>query len=328
MFLATSLHDLSVHLAGRPAAITIGVFDGIHLGHQALIRRTVEAAAAGGLVSVVITFPEHPLALLAPPFQPSRLINGARRAGLLQCMSVDVLGEIPFDVQFAATDAEAFVTGLVQNHNMRHLVCGYDFTFGKGGRGNVELLRRLGSENDFQLEVVDPVRHQEINIKSTHIRDVLFNGNVEDAARLLGRPFELTGQVVTGRQQGRSLGFPTANLRVASNYLVPATGVYACAAQANSAGATVPAMVNIGLSPTFGENALTVEAHLIDWSGELVGEVLTVHLLQRLRNEQKFDSVDSLVVQLKSDRAAALKVYKSSGFKLGEGECPPAMVSN
>lgn len=324
MFHATNFHELSKYLAGRRTAITIGVFDGLHLGHHALIRRTIESAQKHDLVSVVITFPEHPLALLAPPFQPCRLMSRTRRAQLLDCMGTDVLVEVPFDTQFAATEAETFVTKhLVEDFGVGHLICGYDFTFGKGGRGNIELLESLASEHGFTLHVIDPVRDQDINVKSTHIRDLLFGGKVEDAARLLGRPFEMMGTVVTGRRQGRTIGFPTANLAVESNYLVPGIGVYAAAASVPDGKSGLPAMVNIGNSPTFGDNALTVEVHLIDWSGDLEGKTLTIHLLRRVRNEVKFPSVDALVEQLRRDKVLALEAFRQSTMLPVMADCPP-----
>ncbi len=305
MELFEDLETLSARL--KPSAgtvVTIGAFDGLHQGHQALVARAVEGARAAGLLSLIMTFQNHPLCTLAPPYCPKRLLERRRKHALLAGMGVDVTADVAFTEEFAAIAAEDFVTKtLLQECRARRVVCGYDFTFGRAGAGDMELLREMGRRLGFEVDVLEPVADQAIAVKSTMIRDCLLSGDVERAARLLTRPYDLAGQVASRSGRGRTLGFPTANVQVDAARVIPARGVYFCAAQLESCPDAVRgAMVNIGHSPTFGEHQLAIEAHLLDFDGELVGSELRLHFLKRLRDERKFSGPEELIGQLERDR--------------------------
>ncbi|MBX7245045.1 MAG: bifunctional riboflavin kinase/FAD synthetase [Candidatus Sumerlaeaceae bacterium] len=300
----TALTDLPNHLEPTArTAVTIGVFDGLHLGHQQLIRRTVALARKRNLKSLVMTFTGHPLELLAPPYCPKKLIYPERKERLIERMGADLYANLAFSSEFAAQSPENFARDVLAGQCRANLVvCGYDFAFGKSGAGKIPLLRELGTRLGFEVQVVNAVAENGIHIKSTMVRDQLLSGHVEDATRMLSRPYELRGNVVPGHARGRQIGFPTANLAVDPAYIIPARGVYACAASIHGTNNLHPAMVNIGNNPTFGENQLSIEAHILDFDGDLTGKMLSLFFLKRLRNEQKFSGVDALVRQLKADR--------------------------
>jgi riboflavin kinase/FMN adenylyltransferase len=297
--------QLATALDSQRTALTIGVFDGLHRGHQVLIQEVVRTAQEANLTSLIISFPDHPLSVLAPPYSPKKLIYPDRKREVLQRLGVDYLAEVPFTQRFSTWEPDAFVEQvLMARCQMSALVCGYDFTFGRGGSGSIETLRGLESRLGFSVRVVDAVADKDVFVKSTHIRDLLFNGAVEEAANLLTRPYELRDTVVQGAQRGRTIGYPTANLQITPAYVMPANGVYVCAARVHDAAAGQPAyaaMVNIGHNPTFGAQQLSVEAHLLDFRGELVGRTLELHFIARIREERKFSGVDQLVEQLKRD---------------------------
>jgi len=302
-------------LGARRSALTIGVFDGLHRGHLELIGRTVARARKRSAVSIVITFSDHPLALLAPPYCPKRLIYADRKQDLLRKGGVDILLELKFTRELSQFPPERFVSEVVvENCRAAVVVCGYDFSFGRQGAGNVQLLREAGLANGFELEVVDPHTHAGSLVKSTHVRETLYQGDVAQAAQLLTRPYELRGTVGTGFQRGRTIGFPTANVEPDHRHLVPGHGVYFCYARIRGETASHPAMVNIGVKPTFESESATIEAHLLDWSGELVGRELELHFITRLRDEQKFDGLDALVRQLEQDRANSRALHSQQSL--------------
>lgn len=304
--------ELKNALAGRRSCVTIGVFDGLHLGHQALVQETVDATKLRGDVAVAITFKSHPLAVLAPPYTPRRLVTAARKADLLGRAGIEIVAMLDFTPEFASMTPDEFIQRvLVDQANVHTVVCGYDFTFGAQGAGNVNMLREAGIAADFQVRSVQPVQHEGIPVKSTHVRDLLSNGKVAGAAVMLTRPHEVPGRVGPGMQRGRKIGFPTANLREPQNYQLPARGVYLCAARIGQEDDVRPAMVNIGVSPTFGENAQSVEAHLLNFSGELYGQEMSLYFLARLREEQQFSGVEELVAQLNRDREATQSLWES-----------------
>lgn len=324
MELFDNLQSLASHLEGSPGtAVTIGAFDGLHLGHQALLSRTVEAARTSGLQSLVITFQEHPLCVLAPPYCPKRLLERDRKHALLAGMGIDLVADIPFTPEFASTPPEEFIRRILHGQcRARRVICGYDFSFGRAGAGNVDLLRSFGAALGLEVEVLEPVAEHAIAVKSTMIRDLLFSGEVERAARLLTRPFDLAGVVGTGMARGRTLGFPTANLQVPPSRVIPARGVYLCAVQIEpDAKPVYGAMVNIGFNPTFGPGSLSIEAHLLDFEGDLVGRTLRLHFLHRLRDEQKFSGPEALIAQLHRDREEARRLMQGvaySGLRIAE----------
>jgi len=326
----TTFDELSEHLKGSHTCLTLGVFDGVHMGHQSLVRHTVEAALANEQTSVVVTFSEHPLSVLAPPYTPKRLINNERKIELLQDLGVDITIMLGFDQQFASTPPEKFVAScLVEKSNVKHLICGYDFTFGSRGAGNLNLLRELGQIHGFNVKSQDPILRDNRPVKSTHIRDLLYAGHVSEAATLLTRPHELPGTVGTGMKRGRAIGFPTANLKVPDHYQIPAQGVYLCAARISSEVKVIPAMVNIGVSPTFGDNPQTVEAHLLNFEGDIVGEPMALFFLERLREERKFPSPAALIEQLHADLEQARTLWATTTIQTLASRIPsPTIIIN
>jgi riboflavin kinase / FMN adenylyltransferase len=295
------------------SVVTIGVFDGIHLGHQALVRRTIGEARSRGLASLLVTFSEHPLAVLAPPYCPKKLIYADRKEQLLSELGVDMMARVDFTEGFSQQTPKDFVENvLVPLCRARMVVCGYDFSFGKGGGGDVALLRGLGQKHGFEVAEMDAVNAEEIVVKSTMIRDLLYGGDIERVTQLLSRPYELRGLVVAGFSRGNQIGFPTANLHAAVDHVAPARGVYFCAVRIAGERTLHAAMTNIGYNPTFGPGRKTIETHILDFSRQIRGQVVQVFFLHRLRDEQKFESLEALVAQLHRDRDESRRLVTTS----------------
>ena len=288
------------------SVVTIGVFDGLHRGHQALIERTTEQARTRGLTSLVITFSDHPLRILAPPYCPRRLLSAPRRRQLFAELGVEVVVEVAFTEGFSNQSPEEFVENLLVPLCKPHLIiCGYDFAFGKSGAGNAALLSEIGAKHGFEVDILAPVTDGEMFVKSTMIRDLLYGGDVARASHMLTRPYELNGVVTTGFGRGRTLGFPTANITPPPARVIPARGVYLCAARVTGDPKIRAAVCNIGFNPTFDGQTQTIEAHLLDVEVELPGRELSLFFMARLRDEQKFPGVDALVTQLNHDVSTA-----------------------
>jgi riboflavin kinase/FMN adenylyltransferase len=279
--------------------VTIGNFDGVHLGHREIFRRVRQAADDCASVSVVITFIPHPLKLL-PSTKSLRLITPyAEKESLIAASGVDYLVIIPFTAEFAAISAADFVRGtLVDQIGMKKLIIGYDYAFGRNREGNVSLLRRLGDELGFSFEVLEPIGNGEVVYSSTGIRSMIAQGDVRGVVTLLGRHFSLNGTVVHGHHRGKSLGFPTANL-VTGNELIPKNGVYAV--KVNVDGTLFDGACNIGSNPTFGDEITSIEAFIFDFNGELYGLDLRLFFVERIRDEQKFPDAATLQEAIKKD---------------------------
>jgi riboflavin kinase/FMN adenylyltransferase len=281
----------------RPRRVAVGTFDGVHLGHREVI----------GGADTVLTFDPHPTAVIQPEAAPRLLTDPARKAQLIASLGVQELVVIPFDAEFAARSAQEFLDDvLVGALGATHVAVGENFRFGHKARGDTALLR---ADDRFQTRVAELVEIDGEVVSSSHIRGLVLGGAVEYAGRLLGDPFTLAGEVVHGDERGRELGYPTANLVPDAAFVTPGHGVYAARAT-TSAGETLPAAVNIGVRPTFvtGRGEL-IEAHLLDFSGDLYGSRLEIAFLKRLRGEKRFDSVDALVDQMARDVGAARAIY-------------------
>lgn len=294
-----SISELS-QLPG-PVSLAIGVFDGVHLGHQEVIRAAQEHAAQHHGQAVVMSFDPHPLSVLRPEQMPKRLCGEKQRAHLLAEMGIAGTLLCPFTPEVAATSAEEFVSSLVQS--CRPLGCisvGYTWTFGKGRSGNIHSLMDLGQEYNFAVYGVPPIRIEGEVVSSTLIRDAVGSGFLARAGKLLGRPYSLLGFVEKGRQLARQLGFPTANVYPEAEVLPP-YGVYAV--QAFVKGAWLPGIANLGVRPTveLTEVRPSLEVHLFDWAGDLYGQELEVRLGAFLRPEKKFNGVESLLAQIQED---------------------------
>ena len=285
--------------------LTLGNFDGLHPGHQAIVERARAAAAARGGRVVALTFHPHPLAVLAPERAGPMIQSLHDRLAGLRDLGVDVVVVQRFTRAFASHTPEDFVERfLLPSLDLVHVVIGYNVTFGRGRAGTAETLATLGARLGFGVETVGPVTVDGVAVSSSAIRRALAAGDVARAAALLGRTHRLRGRVVAGERRGRTLGFPTANLHVPPRVVVPAHGVYAVRAHLDGETAH-PAVLNIGVRPTFGEARRTVEAHLLDWSGDCYGRWLDLELVARLRGEQRFDGPDALRAQIGTDVANA-----------------------
>lgn len=295
----------------RPPAgsiVTIGVYDGVHLGHRALLSRVTAMATDLGSRSVVVTFDPHPATVVRPDSAPKLLTGLDQRLELLASTGLDLTLVIRFDEDRSKESAEDFVREVLADClRTRAVVVGHDFHFGHRRGGNVPLLQAMGAELGFDVLgltlVPDPDEGQVVS--STRVRDLLATGRVAAAAALLGRPHEVRGVVEKGDERGRELGFPTANVAVAGEILLPADGVYAGWYQRPD-GSLVPAAINLGRRPTFYEHATEslLEAHLLDFSGDLYGEPARVRFVERLRDEVRFEDAEALVAQMHADVAA------------------------
>jgi len=276
----------------RPRRVAVGEFDGVHLGHRAVI--------AGS--DTVLTFEPHPLAVIRPDAAPKLLTTLERKAELVASLGVEELVVIPFDAAFSQRSAEDFVEHvLVETLQATHVAVGENFRFGHRAQGDTALLR---AETRFETRVEPLVEVEGEVVSSSHVRGLVLAGEVDVAARFLGSPFAMRGEVVTGDRRGRELGFPTANLVPDQSLIQPGHGIYA--ARAEFDGETRPAAVNVGVRPTFKTDLVVlVEAFLLDWEGDLYGTQLTLEFVSRLRGERRFASAEALIEQMHLDVAAA-----------------------
>ncbi len=294
---------LPMHPEGT--VVTVGSFDGVHRGHAAVLREIAERARAARRHSVLVTFDPHPLAVVNPAAAPPLLTTGPERREILAQTGLDYAVLLRFDHRLAELAAEDFVREiLLRRCGMRELVIGYDHGFGRGRQGDVAMLRRLGASDGFSVDVVPEVQVDGHPVSSTMVRRAVAGGDLDRAARLLGRPYYLTAQVVPGDARGRTIGFPTANLgRVPSRKLLPPDGVYAVRVEWR--GGRANGMMNQGGRPTFQQGDRSLEVHLLDWEGHLYGEWLKVEWVARLRDVRRFASAEALRAQLERDRQAA-----------------------
>ena len=286
----------------RPSVVALGVFDGVHLGHRAILETAVARAKSAGGTAVACTFDPHPAEILQPDRAPLPITTLDERLALIAETGIAVTVVVPFTAQLAAMEPEAFVRDiLVERLGAREIVVGFNHRFGRGARGDTALLGTLGERLGFHVEVVAPTDVDGTPVSSSAIRSALQRGDLEQAARLLGRPYFVGGQVVAGAGRGRTLGFPTANIAADRPLLVP-PGVYACRL---IVGDTVHgAVLNAGIRPTFGETVFTLEAHVLDFSGDLYNRRVRLDFVRRLREERKFSGVDALKAQIEADVAA------------------------
>jgi riboflavin kinase/FMN adenylyltransferase len=306
------LHYPGESTSGRPCAVTIGAYDGVHLGHQLVIERVKRVAAEQGLASAVVTFDQHPATVVRPESAPPVLTDLDQKLELLAGTGVDFTLVVHFDQDRSEEAAEDFVNEvLVGALAARAIIVGHDFHFGYKRRGNVPMLQAMGAELGFDVTglrlLTDGPEGQPIS--STRIRSLLAAGRVEDAAAMLGRPHQVRGVVNEGDQRGRELGYPTANVALPAAMAVPADGVYA-GSYYGPDGLRRPAALSLGRRPTFYESAdlSLLEAHLLDFDGDLYGQTARVDFVARLRPQEKFASADQLVEQMARDVAAARQV--------------------
>ena len=306
MLIFRSISEIGEKL--RHPAVTIGNFDGVHLGHREIFRRVRELARARDGVSVVITFAPHPLQVFAPDTGVKLITTPKEKQALIEASGIDYLLEIPFDLSFASISATEFVERiLVGAIGMESLVIGYDYAFGRGREGNVKLLRRLGERLGYTVELLQPISGRGLVYSSTAVRTMVSEGNVAGVVSVLGRHYAVTGTVVHGHQRGRGLGFPTANLKTEKE-LLPAAGVYAVKARIGSA--LYDGACNIGTNPTFGDEQLSLEVFLFDFDGELYGAEVTLIFIERLRGEMRFPNPEALKQAIAADVARCKVILK------------------
>jgi riboflavin kinase/FMN adenylyltransferase len=308
--------DVYRHIVTSPRrfvapVLTLGNFDGVHRGHQAILGRVAEVAHADGGDAVAVTFNPHPVAVLRPDRAPTLITSLRDRIGLIASTGIDVLVVQHFTPAFAALTAEEFVERfVVQRLRVSRLVVGHSVSFGQGRRGDANLLTTLGKQFGFGVEVVGPIRVDGHDVSSSVVRSAIAAGDVGLAATLLGRPHRVGGRVVRGKQRGRTIGFPTANVHVRAGMLPP-DGVYAVRVRRD--GVWLDGVANIGTNPTFGDTGRTLEAYLFDFDADIYGARVDVAFIERLRGEEKFPTVEALVAQIARDaeQARALLVTRS-----------------
>src|ERR687891_641571 len=291
---------------------TLGNFDGIHLGHQALVRNAVADAGRLGIPSVVLTFEPHPLKILAPERAPNLILAHKDKMQLLQSFGVDIVVVQNFDLSFASLEAKEFVRRfLVDRLKIKKVWVGQDLRFGQRRKGDVDDLTRWGKELGFEVGVVPPVMVNGIRVSSTGIRQLLAEGRVEEVEPMLGRYHFVSGRVVSGHRRGRELGFPTANISPRTEVLPP-DGVYATLFQFG--GKEILSVSNIGVNPTFGSGPRTVETFILDFNDDIYGQSVKLSFVKRIREEKKFGSVDQLIEQMGIDVACARAIFNQLGM--------------
>ncbi|HMF48848.1 MAG TPA: bifunctional riboflavin kinase/FAD synthetase [Candidatus Saccharimonadales bacterium] len=292
------------------SVVTMGNFDGIHLGHQGLIGGAVEDARSSRMPSVVLTFEPHPLQVLAPERAPKMLLSHKDKMELLRSLGVDVVMIQHFDLQFAKLAAEEFVrVVLLDRLKAAKIWVGKDLRFGQGRKGGVDDLLRWGTEAGFQVGIVEPILVDGVRVSSSRIRQLITDGKVDGARSLLGRYHFVSGRVVTGHQRGRDLGFPTANISSRTEVL-PADGIYATLLHLGER--TLLSVSSVGLNPTFGAGPRTIESHILNFHEDIYGAHVKLALVKKIRDEKKFASTDELTNQIRGDVASAQVIFETS----------------
>jgi riboflavin kinase/FMN adenylyltransferase len=290
------------------SVVTLGNFDGVHLGHQALIRGAVRDAAQRTIPSVVLTFEPHPLKVLAPERAPKLILAHKDKVQLMQQLGVDIVAVQPFDLAFAKLDPEAFVTELLVGRlKAKKLWVGSDLRFGQGRKGSVDDLLRLGVRQGFEVSAVEPIVVGGRRVSSSRIRELIGAGRVEEVEVLLGRHHFISGRVIAGRRRGGDLGFPTANIAPRTEVL-PLDGIYATVFHLGEQ--TLLSVSSIGVNPTFGSGPRTVESYILDFNRDIYGAAVRLSFIKRIREERKFSSVAELVTQIRVDVQSAEEIFR------------------
>ena len=298
----------------KPTVLTLGVFDGLHLGHQRIMQTVVERAKAVNAHASAITFDPHPRAVLHPESAPPLLQTLDQRLASLQMLGIEQAIVVPFTREFASQPAEVFLSDIIRDRlHAKEVYLGKGFAFGKDRGGNIELLRTKSKELGFVADEVDEVQIRGARISSSAIRKLLSEGRINLARRMLGRPYGVEGVIIRGLRRGHTIGFPTANLKP-HNRVIPSYGVYATASLID--GIWRKSITNIGIRPTFEKEAEpSIETYVFDFEGDLYGDVLRVRFLHRIRDEQKFDGVEKLKSQIEKDTMRARNYFQHQGVK-------------
>ncbi|MBW2505852.1 MAG: bifunctional riboflavin kinase/FAD synthetase [Deltaproteobacteria bacterium] len=314
MEIYNSLKDITSPFAD--SFVTIGNFDGVHLGHQKLFSEVVSRAYQKQGISIVITFDPHPLQVMRPEIGIKLISTYEQKVEMIELAGIDILVVIPFTRDFAATSAETFVDEvLIKTIRVRELVVGYDYAFGKGRQGNIEFLKEQGRLRGFPVTVVEPYYVDDMLVSSSKIRELVSQGRMMDVKKLLGRNYQIRGTVQEGKKRGGPVvGFKTANLNLSEEDLCPRHGVYVT--QVVHEGKCYGGVLNIGYNPTFGENRLSAETHIFDFNQDIYGKKIKINLLKHLREEKKFSGPEELAEQIQQDIRQAKEILAEAQKEL------------
>lgn len=303
-----SINDFT---ATKKTIVTLGTFDGVHIGHNAILDKICKAAQQENLESVILTFFPHPRLIVSDNYDIKLLNTIEEKSILLEKKGIQNFIIHPFDKTFSELSPREFVTQvLVEKLNIQKIIIGHDHKFGKDRAADFNDLINFGKEFGFEVEEISAQQINEVSVSSTRIRNSLLEGNVSLAKDYLGYPYVLTGNVVKGNQLGRTINFPTANIEIPEDYkLIPKNGVYIVTV--NVSNQTVFGMMNIGVKPTLGENKLSIEVHLLDFDKDIYNQKIQVHILERLRDEQKFESFEALKLQLEVDKQNTIHYFEN-----------------
>jgi riboflavin kinase/FMN adenylyltransferase len=301
--------ELAALAPEKDMLLTVGVFDGVHLGHKYLLSQLMERARKQDLLSGVVTFRQHPLEVLSPQTELPYLTSLDEKVSLLKNEGVEAVITLSFTPELAQLSAGQFVTLLKKYLRMRGLVIGPDFALGRNREGDADALRKLGQDMGFSVTVIAPVKVNGEVVSSTAIRNAIAKGNIERVTRLIGRPFSLQGRVITGVGRGLKLGFPTANLEIDPGQTLPPDGVYATLSYVD--GKTYQSVTNIGKRPTFKDNGRTVETYILNYQGDLYGREVKIDIVERLRGEKRFNSAEELKKQITDDIKRGITILDS-----------------
>nr|WP_294570686.1 bifunctional riboflavin kinase/FAD synthetase [uncultured Romboutsia sp.] len=291
----------------KESVVTIGNFDGIHKGHQVLIEKATEYAKKNNVISTVFTFNNHPVNYFKPN-SIKNIITNNDKIKILKTMGVDYIINIPFDEYMTKISGYDFVKDiLIDKLGAKKIIVGHDFTFARNKEGNIDLLKELSKKNGFLLEIVNPVKIDDIRISSSYIRKLILDGKVEDARKYLGRNYKLSGEVIHSKKLGRTIGFPTANISIDENIIIPKVGIYATKVYVN--GTIYYGATNVGYNPTVNGNKLSIETNILEFNDDIYGKIITIEFLERIRDEKKFNGIEELKEQLQKDTKYIYKVY-------------------
>lgn len=312
MTVSLARRELQRIAPGRPSAVTVGVFDGVHRGHRHLVAALLEEARRESLATVAITFNPHPRTVLQPGATIAYLTSLEERVELLQSLGLDAVGVLAFTSELAQLEPREFLGLLADELEMRLLLVGPDFAFGRNRAGTLEVSSKIGEDLGFRVEVASMLDEGGEKVGSTAVRQALAGGDVSRVAQLLGRPFSLRGPVIEGDKRGRELGFPTANIAIGLDHALPAYGIYVSRVYVRET--AYEACTSIGVRPTFdADEKPTVEAFILDFDGDVYGEELRIDLLERLRDEERFESAEELVAQMHKDIDQTRGYFRSHG---------------
>ncbi len=294
-------------------AVALGTFDGVHLGHQELIRETVEQAECDGIKSAVFTFSNHPSDVIPGAKAVKSILTGDRKAELIEALGVDYLFDVPFDESLMNMDAEDFVKELlVERMNVKDAFCGFNYQFGAMAAGTSETLGLYGEKYGFDVYEMPPFEMDGHVVSSSFIRLLISKGYVDRCERYMGRYYEVGGEVVVGNRLGKKLGFPTSNLNIDEQMVTPPNGVYTTYLE--YAGVKYPSITNVGVKPTVGAFEKNIETHVFDFDKELYGKHITVEFLKKMRDEEKFEDLDALSAQIVKDCEGAKEWFRGQGL--------------